>query len=90
MPIDKLEGIRGDLVRTDDTWQDWDFPKLVDALRKWTERNPIPKQERHEKSRDKEKLPYARDHTRLSSEKKNCVDALIVISRTTGQLIAKQ
>ena len=33
MSIDKLEGIRGDLIRTDDSWQEWDFPKFVDALR---------------------------------------------------------
>ena len=30
MSIDKLEGIIRDLVQTDDTSQDWDFPKLVD------------------------------------------------------------
>ena len=41
MCLDKLEGIRGDLVRTDDDWRQWDFIKLVDALRKWTERNPV-------------------------------------------------
>ena len=40
MTLDKLEGIRGDLVRTDDNWQDWDFPHLLEALRKWTIRNP--------------------------------------------------
>ena len=34
MSFDKLEGIRGDLFETDDTWQDWDFLKLVDSLRK--------------------------------------------------------
>jgi hypothetical protein len=39
--IDKLEGIRGDLVRMDDDWLEWKFPQLVEALRKWTERNPI-------------------------------------------------
>ena len=39
--IDKLEGIRGDLVRMDDDWQEWKFPNLVEALRKWTERNPL-------------------------------------------------
>ena len=39
--IDKLEGIRGDLVRIDDDWQEWKFPQLVQALRKWTERNPV-------------------------------------------------
>ena len=52
MSIDKLEGIRRDLVWTDDSWQEWDFPKFKDALRKWTERNPIPKHERHERPRD--------------------------------------
>lgn len=41
MTIDKLPGIRGDLVRTDDSWREWNFPRLVDELRKWTERNPI-------------------------------------------------
>ena len=40
MRLDKLEGIRGDFVRTDDNWQDWKFPRLLEALRKWTTRNP--------------------------------------------------
>ena len=40
--LDKLEGIKSYLVRTDDSWQNWGFPQLVDALRRWTERNPIP------------------------------------------------
>ncbi len=49
MSLDKLEGIRGDLVRTDDSWREWDFPKFVDALRKWTERNPSqPRKKRNE------------------------------------------
>ena len=40
---DKLEGIRGDLVRNDKDWQEWDFPRLVEALRQWVERNPVSK-----------------------------------------------
>ena len=44
--LDKLEGIRADLVHTDDTWQEWGFPQLVNALRQWTERNPISQEER--------------------------------------------
>ena len=32
--IDKLEGIRGDLVRMDDDWQEWKFPQLVEAYHK--------------------------------------------------------
>ena len=27
-------------MRLDDSWQDWGFCELVEALRKWTERNP--------------------------------------------------
>ena len=38
--LDKLAGIRADLVRLDDNWQDRKFYELVEALRKWTERNP--------------------------------------------------
>jgi hypothetical protein len=41
MTLDKLEGIRGDLVRTDDDWLNWKFPELIEALRKWTVRNPL-------------------------------------------------
>ena len=32
--IDKLEGIRCNLVRVDDDWQKWKFPQLVKALKK--------------------------------------------------------
>ena len=41
MALDKLSGIRGDLVRTDDTWESWDFVKLCEALRLWIRRNPV-------------------------------------------------
>ena len=34
MTLDKLGSIRGDLVRTDDDWQSWKFPHLIEALRK--------------------------------------------------------
>ena len=40
LTLDKLPGIRADLVRIDEDWQEWTFPQLVDALRKWTTRNP--------------------------------------------------
>ena len=40
LTLDMLPGIRADLVRLDDNWQEWDFCQLVDSLRKWTERNP--------------------------------------------------
>ena len=40
--LEKLQGIRADHVRSDDNWQDWKFQQLVEALEKWTVRNPIP------------------------------------------------
>ena len=40
--LDKLPAIRADLVRIDDDWQEWDFWQFIEALRKWTDRNPIP------------------------------------------------
>ena len=60
MTIDKLPGIRGDLVRTDDSWREWNFPKLVDELRKWTERNPI-----QFKQSDKPYFPFLSHRTGL-------------------------
>ena len=44
--LDKLTGIRADLVRTDDGLQEWGFKQLVEALRKWCERNPVHSDER--------------------------------------------
>ena len=40
MTLDKLPAIRADLVRIDDEWQEWDFGQFIEALRKWTGRNP--------------------------------------------------
>lgn len=52
MMLDKLDpGISGDLVRTDDDWQEWDFPKLLEALRKWTIRNPPKLEKRYSQER---------------------------------------
>ena len=41
MTLNKLKGIRADPIRLDDDWQEWGFPKLVEALTKWAERNSI-------------------------------------------------
>ena len=40
LTLDKLTGIRAYLVRLDDNWQEWDFAKTVDSLKRWTDRNP--------------------------------------------------
>jgi hypothetical protein len=41
MTLDKLSGIRGDLVRNDPEWDAWDFIKLTDAVNQWVKRNPV-------------------------------------------------
>ena len=44
--LDKLQGVRADLVRNDGNQQDWIFQQLVKVLEKWTVRNLIPLSDR--------------------------------------------
>ena len=65
--LDKLPGIHADLVRLDDDWQDLGFTQLVEALRKWTERNPkifVPP----DKNTKRDKMYHTREN-----EHKSCV-----------------
>ena len=39
--LDCLPGIRSDIVRNYDSWQEWEFPQYVTTLEKWTLRIPI-------------------------------------------------
>ena len=39
LTFDKLQGIKADLVRMDNGWQEWKFQQLVKALESWTRRN---------------------------------------------------
>ncbi len=39
MTLDKLLGIRGDLVRGDPDWETWDFVQLTEAVNQWVRRN---------------------------------------------------
>ena len=40
--LDKLQGIRAELVINDGNWQDWKFQQLIEVLEKWTLRNSLP------------------------------------------------
>ena len=63
--LDRLPGIRADLVRLDDDWQDWEFTQLVEALRKWTEHNPkifAPP----DKNQKRDKMYYTRENEHKS------------------------
>jgi hypothetical protein len=81
MTLDKLGSIRGDLVCTDDDWQSWKFPHLIEALRKWTERNP-PRHE--EKDERKSKDPRTRSF-QARAERCNQDHVFIAIVRNTSR-----
>ena len=53
LTLDKLSGIRSDLVSRDDEWQEWDFVKLCEALQTWTRRNSIEKEDKHRRPNTK-------------------------------------
>lgn len=62
----KLEGVHWNLLRTDDDWQQCDFSQFVEALRKWTERNPIkPQGDKHPPIYQQTAVKHGRNfHTR--------------------------
>ncbi len=53
--LDKLRGIKADLIRGQSGWQEWDFTQLVSALKEWKDINPI---DLHEEN--KKKSPFSR------------------------------
>ena len=82
MILDKLPAIRGDLVRSDSTWEKWDFIQFTDALQLWTRRNPViedAKPDDPSKKRDRRDTitrHYYQTHqgkTEQSSKKRPCV-----------------
>ncbi len=61
LTLEKLPGIRGDLTRTDPDWESWDFIKLVEALHRWTRRNPIEQSNERSRGRDRRRIYHVRD-----------------------------
>ena len=60
--LDKLKGIKADLVRGQEGWQNWDFAQLIQALKRWKEINPIEIEKRLPKEgRRRERNYQARD-----------------------------
>ncbi|XP_074629800.1 uncharacterized protein LOC141887949 [Acropora palmata] len=39
--LDKLKGIKSDLVRGHERWQEWDFRQLLKAIKRWKDINPV-------------------------------------------------
>ena len=51
LTLDKLPGIRGDLVRSDNEWESWDLHRLAEALRLWVRRNPVDRDDEPERKK---------------------------------------
>jgi hypothetical protein len=65
--LDKLKGIKSDLVRGNEGWQDWSFTDLLEQLKNWRDIHPI-EQDTVEKQ-NQSKSPFKRSpffHTRDS------------------------
>ena len=67
--LDKLKGTKADLVRGQENWQDWDLPRLTQALKKWRDVNPategstVPNKTIPKRPNNKSRLYYADNKT---------------------------
>ena len=77
--LDKLPQIRSDLVRLDGECQQWDFSKLIDALRQWVETNPVTET-------GKEKPPTRRDKN-FNTRQQNTTNRKCVFCDGTGEIL---
>ena len=73
MTINKFPSIRGDLVRTDPKWKDWTFVQLCEALRDWTERNPVENNQAEDKRRDKYAKAFNTQRKKDPTKPRACV-----------------
>ena len=84
--IDKLKGIKSELVRGQSGWQEWDFAQLVNALKVWKDINPIepsddnkkkqPWPSRHFQTRDHPTQPGGCVYCQSETHKSNDCDKL--------------
>ena len=87
LTLDKLQGIRTDLVRTDDDWQDWKFPQLAEALENWTCRNPKPLNHKP-LSEDNRANPY-RNPNKVYHANQHQLNVCTIKNLTVSQQIVK-
>ena len=64
--LDKLTGIKADLVRGQENWQDWDLPHLAQALKKWRDINPATEGNNVESMITPSKCPENKSHAEIS------------------------
>lgn len=76
--IDKLKGIKADLVRGQSGWQEWDFTQLVKALKQWKDINPI-----ESNDENKKRPPMVSRHFQTRDHPQQFGGAFTVIVKTT-------
>ena len=74
--LDKLKGIKADLVRGNETWRDWDFKDLLRELKKWTDINPV-EENAAKRSQSTEEFCLSKQHPHMFS-RLNCNRNLVV------------
>ena len=86
--LDKLTGIKADLVRGEENWQDWDLPRLAQALKKWRD----VKQATEGRNFESMTTPSKRPGTNLVFSTQNpSTNAVVftVMTRVTSRAIAR-
>ena len=73
MTLNKLQSIRGDLVRTDPKWKEWTFVQLCEALREWTERNPVDHHNQEEKRKERHGKAFNTQQKKDQTKPRACV-----------------
>ena len=58
--LDKLKGIKADLVRNNEGWQEWSFHDLLKELKKWKDINPIEEKSEHKDQQKSGKSPRSK------------------------------
>ena len=85
MTLDKLLAIRGDLVQTDSSWENWTFDKLTKALRLGTWRNPVSidqqddRNQRDDRKREKPPLWAFNTHQAMCTATRESISPLTVL-----------
>ncbi|XP_028413673.1 uncharacterized protein LOC114536529 [Dendronephthya gigantea] len=74
MTLDKISGIRGDLMRDDPEWESWDFVKLTHAVNEWVRRNPVTNSSgEREESSSRKMFQSRKENQRFVPMPKGCV-----------------
>lgn len=88
--LDKLPAIGGDLVRSDNQWESWDFCQLAEALRLWLRRHPVDSQQEHENEQNTKRRERRANMFNTAGRTTIPRDVFIVIVTTTRPSSARK